>query len=154
MELYYYCLENEKKFILVESTNILKTKEELLNKNQINGLENLEKELRELKSLGGLNVNIINISVKQYGFIPLDEELEKEIKNMFKKIGKLEVNEVNYELPEVYCEKTFKKIIQEGVLKLSHHEIDLEKNMPGPISSLVNLLNASKKLELERNKNI
>lgn len=146
-ELYYYCVENEKKFILVGSTNRLKTKEELLNENQINGLENLEKELRKLKSIGGLNVNIINISVKQYGFIFLNEELEKEIKNMFEKIGKLEVKKVNYEMPDVYCEKTFKKIIQEGVLKLSYHEIDLEKNIPCPISSLINLLNATNKLE-------
>ena len=146
-ELYYYCVENEKKFILVGSTNRLKTKEELLNENQINGLENLEKELRKLKSIGGLNINIINISVKQYGFIFLNEELEKEIKNMFEKIGKLEVKKVNYEMPDVYCEKTFKKIIQEGVLKLSYHEIDLEKNIPCPISSLINLLNATNKLE-------
>lgn len=146
-ELYYYCVENEKKFILVGSTNRLKTKEELLNENQINGLENLEKELRKLKSIGGLNVNIINISVKQYGFIFLNEELEKEIKDMFEKIGKLEVKKVNYEMPDVYCEKTFKKIIQEDVLKLSYHEIDLEKNIPGPISSLINLLNATNKLE-------
>jgi hypothetical protein len=154
MELYYYCIENEKKFILANITNRLKTKEELLNFNQINGLENLEKELRKLKSLGGLNVCIVNISIKQYGFILLEEELEKVIKDMFKKIGKLEVEKVNYQIPEVYCEKTFKKINQDGVLKLSHFEINLEKNMPGPIESLTNLINVSKKLELEKNKNI